>query len=87
MGLVGYAAAVDITVYDAQLPQFLSISNSGSTVRVKVRAIAEVPHVLEASADLESWIPLSTNTPSGTELEFDLESSAAAQFYRVSTLQ
>ena len=48
-------------------------------MRVTVKGLPNLPHVLEGSSDLNSWNPLTTNTPA-TEVP---DGEVREQFYRV----
>jgi glucose/arabinose dehydrogenase len=82
-GLVGYAAVVEIEVYRAQPPEFYSISTVNGSVILAVTSVAGGPHILEASADLHTWLPVRTNLPSGLTLQFELAAPGTRQFYRI----
>lgn len=83
-GLIGHSAAVNIEVYRSQPPEFVNISTLGDSVILRVSPGAEAPHILEASVDLRTWLPISTNSLTGPNLQFEVAGPTSPQFFRVS---
>ena len=73
----------EITRPDPDPPTFLSISNESGHVLLQLAAPANTPHVLETSHDLLSWSPISTNTPTAGQLQFQHDPAGLNTFYRV----
>jgi glucose/arabinose dehydrogenase len=84
-GLVAYSAIVNIEIYRAQPPEFSDVSVNNGNVILKVSTTTKGPHILEASTDLHTWIPVITNYAPGPTLLFEVPASASEHSYRLSS--
>jgi len=64
-------------------PQVVAITREGGSTTVTLNTTSTAPHVLEASADLTTWIPVATNTPSSGSLTFTHSAADSRQIYRI----
>jgi hypothetical protein len=83
-----YIAGVDPTIPN-DFPQLLPKAPvpSGSTSAIHWPTVNQVQYVIERSYNLYGgWTPVSTNTGTGTDMEFDDSTAGGARFYRVQIL-
>lgn len=64
-------------------PQLVAIDRQSGATTVTLNTSSTAPHVLEATTDLTTWIPVATNTPISGSLTFTHSAPDSRQIYRI----
>ena len=83
-GLESTSTAVSITVESSGTgPDIQSAAMESAAFVIVANATSGLDHVLEASADLQTWTPILTNAPTAGVVTFRDEDMQDSRFYRI----
>jgi hypothetical protein len=84
-GASATSSEVTINVEEATIapPEVVGIEREVGSTTVTLATSSSAPHVLEASSDLQTWIPVATNAPSSGSVTFSHSTAEPRQTYRV----
>lgn len=79
-GSTSSSSSIQVSV--VQQPRISTIA-PGTSCTITASATPGITYVLQGSVDFLKWIPLSTNTPSASEVIFSAPATEASQFFRI----